>query len=108
MRMDDLPALSSLLDLTGKVALVTGAGQGFGFACASGLADAGGGGGVLGRPGWRAGGVRRAGARAPAARPARAADRRDAAPGRHAGAGRNVAAVDGDVSREAVVARLVG
>jgi 2-deoxy-D-gluconate 3-dehydrogenase len=86
MRMDDLPALSSLLDLTGKVALVTGAGQGFGFACASRLAEAG----------------------AAVVLADRRADRLDAARGRLAGAGRNVAAVDGDVSREADVARLVG
>jgi 2-deoxy-D-gluconate 3-dehydrogenase len=33
--------LAELLDLTGKVALVTGAAQGFGFACARRLADAG-------------------------------------------------------------------
>src|SRR3954451_1240459 len=86
MRMDDLPALSSLLDLTGKVALVTGAGQGFGFACASRLAEAG----------------------AAVVLADRRADRLDAARARLAGAGRNVAAVDGDVSREADVARLVG
>src|SRR5436190_2622133 len=86
MRMDDLPALSSLLDLTGKVALVTGAGQGFGFACASRLAEAG----------------------AAVVLADRRADRLEAARGRLAGAGWNVAAVDGDVSREADVARLVG
>src|SRR6266516_6473382 len=39
--MDGPPALSSLVDLTGKVALVTGAAQGFGFACARRLAEAG-------------------------------------------------------------------
>ena len=83
--MDDLPALSSLLDLTGKVALVTGAGQGFGFACASRLAEAG----------------------AAVVLADRRADRLEAARGRLAGAGWNVAAVDGDVSREADVARLV-
>ena len=86
MRMDDLPALSSLLDLTGKVALVTGAGQGFGFACASRLAEAG----------------------AAVVLADRRADRLEAARGRLAGAGWNVAAADGDVSREADVARLVG
>ena len=85
MRMDDLPALSSLLDLTGKVALVTGAGQGFGFACASRLAEAG----------------------AAVVLADRRADRLEAARGRLAGAGWNVAAADGDVSREADVARLV-
>ena len=35
------PALDSLLDLSGKAALVTGAAQGFGFACARRLAEAG-------------------------------------------------------------------
>src|SRR5215831_9350433 len=39
--MDGPPALASLLELHGKVALVTGAAQGFGFACASRLAEAG-------------------------------------------------------------------
>ena len=33
--------LGHLLDLTGKAALVTGAAQGFGFACARRLAEAG-------------------------------------------------------------------
>ena len=33
--------LASFLDLSGKVALVTGAAQGFGFACARRLAEAG-------------------------------------------------------------------
>ncbi len=35
------PALAALLDLSGKTALVTGAAQGFGFACARRLAEAG-------------------------------------------------------------------
>ena len=34
------PDLASLVDLGGKVALVTGAAQGFGFACARRLAEA--------------------------------------------------------------------
>ncbi len=33
--------LGALLDLSGKVAIVTGAAQGFGFACARRLAEAG-------------------------------------------------------------------
>ena len=37
---EDLP-LSTLLDLSGKVAIVTGGAQGFGFACARRLAEAG-------------------------------------------------------------------
>ncbi len=39
--MPDHPPLASLIDLTGKVALVTGAAQGFGFAIAMRLAEAG-------------------------------------------------------------------
>ena len=35
------PDFASLVDLEGKVAVVTGAAQGFGFACASRLAEAG-------------------------------------------------------------------
>ena len=34
-------AIGELLDLSGRVALVTGAAQGFGFACARRLAEAG-------------------------------------------------------------------
>src|SRR5262245_20873228 len=39
--MSSLPSLSQMLDLSGKVALVTGAAQGFGFACARRLVEAG-------------------------------------------------------------------
>src|SRR6266571_4159504 len=39
--MSDLLSLREMLDLHGKVALVTGAAQGFGFACARRLAEAG-------------------------------------------------------------------
>src|SRR5436305_4228083 len=39
--MTEPPVLPALLDLGGKVALVTGAAQGFGFACARRLAEAG-------------------------------------------------------------------
>jgi 2-deoxy-D-gluconate 3-dehydrogenase len=84
--MDDLPALASLLDLSGKVALVTGAAQGFGFACASRLAEAG----------------------AAVVLVDRRADRLEAARVQLATAGRSVAAVDGDVSLEADVDRFVG
>jgi 2-deoxy-D-gluconate 3-dehydrogenase len=80
------PPLTSLVDLSGKVALVTGAAQGFGFACARRLAEAGAGVVLADR------------------RP----DRLDAARARLADAGRAVAAVEGDVSVEADVARLVG
>jgi 2-dehydro-3-deoxy-D-gluconate 5-dehydrogenase len=37
----ELPPLASLLDLSGKAAIVTGAAQGFGLACARRLAEAG-------------------------------------------------------------------
>src|SRR3954471_7743976 len=86
MRMDDLPALSSLLDLTGKVALVTGAAQGFGFACARRLAEAG----------------------AAVVLTDRRQDRLAAARQRLADEGRTVAAAEGDVSVEADVEQLVG
>lgn len=39
--MDDIPDTRSLFDVTGKVALITGASGGFGKACAKGLAKAG-------------------------------------------------------------------
>jgi 2-deoxy-D-gluconate 3-dehydrogenase len=80
------PSLTSLVDLSGKVALVTGAAQGFGFACARRLAEAG----------------------AAVVLADRRADRLDAARARLADAGRAVAAVEGDVSVEADVERLVG
>jgi len=67
------------------VALVTGAAQGFGFACASRLAEAG----------------------AAVVLADRRADRLDAACARLHGAGRNVTAAEGDVSAEADVERLV-
>jgi NAD(P)-dependent dehydrogenase (short-subunit alcohol dehydrogenase family) len=84
--MDGPPALASLLELHGKVALVTGAAQGFGFACASRLAEAG----------------------AAVVLADRRQDRLATAGERLAGAGRNVAAVEADVSVEADVERLVG
>jgi len=37
----DLPSISDMIDLTGKVALVTGGGRGFGYACTNRLAEAG-------------------------------------------------------------------
>jgi 2-dehydro-3-deoxy-D-gluconate 5-dehydrogenase len=79
------PLLASLLGLDGKVALVTGAAQGFGFACAARLAEAG----------------------AAVVLADRRRDRLDAACERLAAAGRTVAAVDGDVALEADVERLV-
>jgi 2-deoxy-D-gluconate 3-dehydrogenase len=84
--MDGPPALGSLLDLTGKVALVTGAAQGFGFACARRLAEAG----------------------AAVVLADRRQDRLAAACERLAAAGRTVAAAEGDVSVEADVEQLVG
>src|SRR5438132_1659564 len=39
--MSSLPSLAELIDLSGKGAIVTGAAQGFGFACAQRLAEAG-------------------------------------------------------------------
>jgi 2-dehydro-3-deoxy-D-gluconate 5-dehydrogenase len=80
------PDLASLVDLGGKVALVTGAAQGFGFACARRLAEAG----------------------AAVVLADRNAERLDAARSRLAAEGRAVAAVEGDVSVEEDVDRLVG
>jgi 2-dehydro-3-deoxy-D-gluconate 5-dehydrogenase len=79
------PPLGSLLDLSGRVALVTGAAQGFGFACASRLAEAG----------------------AAVVIADRRADRLDAARERLAAAGRSVVSVAGDISRKDDVARFV-
>jgi 2-deoxy-D-gluconate 3-dehydrogenase len=84
--MDGPPALGSLLDLTGKVALVTGAAQGFGFACARRLAEAG----------------------AAVVLADRRQHRLAAACERLAAAGWSVAAAEGDVSVEADVEQLVG
>ncbi len=82
---DELPALGALLDLTGKAALVTGAAQGFGFACARRLAEAG----------------------AAVLLADRRADRLEVASERLAADGRAVAAAAADVSSEADVERLV-
>src|SRR5215210_8916409 len=79
------PELASLVDLSGKVALVTGAAQGFGFACARRLAEAG----------------------AAVVLADRRADRLGAARDRLAAEGRSVAAVEGDVSIGEDVDRLV-
>jgi 2-dehydro-3-deoxy-D-gluconate 5-dehydrogenase len=77
--------LRSLLDLTGKTALVTGAAQGFGLACARRLAEAG----------------------AAVVVADRRADRLEAARARLEGDGYAVAAVEGDIALEPDVARLV-
>jgi len=77
--------LASLVDLTGKVALVTGAAQGFGFACARRLADGG----------------------AAVMLADRRPDRLEVARARLSEAGRSVATAVGDVSVEADVDRLV-
>jgi 2-deoxy-D-gluconate 3-dehydrogenase len=75
----------SLLDLRGKVAVVTGAAQGFGFACANRLAEAG----------------------ASVVIADRRLDRLDAARERLAAADRAVIAVECDVSVEGDVERLM-
>ena len=77
--------LGSLLDLSGNVAVVTGAAQGFGFACARRLAEAG----------------------AAVVLADRRLDRLDVARERIAAAGRTVEAVEGDIAVEADVERLV-
>jgi 2-dehydro-3-deoxy-D-gluconate 5-dehydrogenase len=77
--------LPALLDLRGKAALVTGAAQGFGFACARRLAEAG----------------------AAVVLADRRADRLERARERLEAEGRDVAAVEGDVAVEADVDRLV-
>ena len=79
------PPLASLLDLSGRTAIVTGAAQGFGFACARRLAEAGAA-VVLGD---------------------RRRDRLDAAVARLAALALQVTAVEADVSVEADVERLV-
>jgi 2-deoxy-D-gluconate 3-dehydrogenase len=78
-------SLPSLVDLRGKVAVVTGAAQGFGFACASRLAEAG----------------------AAVVIADRRRDRLDGAAERLAAAGRNVAAVECDIAVEGQVERLM-
>lgn len=80
----ELP-LTSLVDLSGKVALVTGAAQGFGFACARRLSEAG----------------------AAVVLADRRPKRLEAACTRLADEGRPVAAAEGDVSVEEDVERLV-
>ena len=80
------PRLAALVDLSGKVALVTGAAQGFGFACARRLAAAG----------------------AAVVLADRRPDRLELARARLADEGAAVAAAEGDVSVEADVDRLVG
>jgi 2-dehydro-3-deoxy-D-gluconate 5-dehydrogenase len=82
---DARPPLATLLDLSGRSAIVTGAAQGFGFACARRLAEAGAA-VVLGD---------------------RRRDRLDAAVARLAALGLQVTAVEADVSVEADVERLV-
>jgi 2-dehydro-3-deoxy-D-gluconate 5-dehydrogenase len=77
--------LDSLVDLTGKVVLVTGAAQGFGFACARRLAEAG---AAAVLADWRA-------------------DRLADAEARLAAEGHAVALAEGDVSVEEDVERLV-
>jgi 2-deoxy-D-gluconate 3-dehydrogenase len=81
----EFPSLAELIDLSGRVALVTGAAQGFGFACACRLAEAG----------------------AAVVLSDRRADRLESARERLAEAGRSVAAVEGDISSEEDVAQMV-
>src|SRR5262249_55326045 len=83
--MEAPPALTSLLELHGKVALVTGAAQGFGFACARRLAEAG----------------------AAVVLADRRRDRLARACARVGALGRTVTAVEADVSVEAEVEHLV-
>jgi 2-deoxy-D-gluconate 3-dehydrogenase len=78
--------LASLVDLSGRVAVVTGAAQGFGFACARRLAEAG----------------------AQVVLADVRADRLEAACARLAGEGFLVEGAQGDVSAEDDVERLVG
>ena len=78
--------LASLVDLSGRVALITGAAQGFGFACARRLAAAG----------------------AAVVIADKRPDRLETARAQLDGDGATVAAAEGDVSVEADVARLVG
>ena len=77
--------IAALVDLSGKVAVVTGAAQGFGFACARRLAEAG----------------------AAVVLADLREDRLHAAGARLTGAGRNVATAVADVSQEGDVAELV-
>jgi 2-deoxy-D-gluconate 3-dehydrogenase len=79
------PPLPALVDLSGKVAVVTGAAQGFGYACARRLAEA----------------------RAAVVIADRRADRLEAARERLTGEGRQVAALECDISSEADVERLM-
>ena len=84
-QQSERPALMTLVDLGGKVALVTGSAQGFGFACARRLAEAG----------------------AAVVLADRRPDQLDRARARLADAGGTVAAFTGDVCVEADVERLV-
>lgn len=77
--------LASLVDLSGRVALVTGAAQGFGFACARRLSEAG----------------------AAVLLADRRLDRLEAAGEKLVAAGRRVATTTGDISAEADVDALV-
>jgi 2-dehydro-3-deoxy-D-gluconate 5-dehydrogenase len=81
-----VPPLSRLIDLDEKTALVTGAAQGFGFACARRLAEAG---AAVVLADWKAGRVQAAAARLEEA-------------------GARAKAVHGDVGDERDVERLIG